>query len=467
MATISTLAVNLIARTSVFEKKMRTSRKTVKSFKATAASATMGLARMARGLLLAAGVGGMGFLIKRTMQTIDATGKLSDRLGIATEDLIGLRHAAGLAGVSVEQLDKSLEIFVRRMGEVKSGSGEAKKGLEALNLQAEELITKSPSESLQIIADKIRMLGTQAEKSAAAYFLFGRSGANLLNLFEEGAEGIRRAMQEVERFGMAYSRIDAARVEEAINAMARMRGILTGVVQVLTIELAPIIETITERLIDLSTEGESLGQRLSNVVESIGRKMAFISNIMSGIVGWIKVVIGVTQKWLFVLTKVAGVLNTIALTIIEGIINRLAISKLGEQLGLEKIDLSILKNLMFEISESFSESANKNIKEGLMAVRDSILGEGIKSFDRLIEEVKKKAEQIKVPKALEEILKKPETGKVKTSQFQEIRSAFIDVAALSPAQNPTTELVKLNQKTDMSNKLLQELNRRAMGVYQT
>ena len=58
-----------------------------------------GAKRLAGGLLAAAGVGGLGYVIKQQMEAIDSTAKLSDRLGISTENLVSLQHAAKLAGV--------------------------------------------------------------------------------------------------------------------------------------------------------------------------------------------------------------------------------------------------------------------------------------------------------------------------------------------------------------------------------
>ena len=55
MATISTLAVNLIARTSVFERGMRRGRKSMKRFRTEAVSTSSRLASFAKGLLVSGG----------------------------------------------------------------------------------------------------------------------------------------------------------------------------------------------------------------------------------------------------------------------------------------------------------------------------------------------------------------------------------------------------------------------------
>lgn len=222
---------------------------------------------LATGLLAVAGVGGFGYMIKRQMETIDVTAKLSDRLGLATERLVGLQHAASITGTNAETLNKSLEIFVRRLGEMTQGSGEAKRGLDMLGLTAELLINKSPAEAFGIAADRIKLLRTQAEKTAAAYFLFGRAGSQMLNMLESGSKGLKDFQTEAERLGLTFSRFDAAQIEAANDALTRARATMTGLFRQVTIELAPYIETLANRFVDFATKGEGVGANVVNVFE--------------------------------------------------------------------------------------------------------------------------------------------------------------------------------------------------------
>ena len=238
------------------------------------------LRRMAVGALAVAGIGGVGYMLKKQMETIDATAKLSDRLGVTTEKLIGLQHAASITGTDAETLNKSLEIFTRRLGEMTQGSGEAKRGLDMLGLTAEQLIHISPAEAFGIAADKIKQLGTQAEKTAAAYFLFGRAGSKMLNMLEVGSEGLRGFQNEVEKLGLTFSRLDAAQIEAANDALTRARAVLTGLFRQGTIELAPYIEVLADKFVEVATAGEGMGANVSKVFEimSLGA-VAFGSTI--------------------------------------------------------------------------------------------------------------------------------------------------------------------------------------------
>ncbi len=227
--------------------------------------------RMAKvgAVMTLAAAAGLAYMVKRQMEAIDVIAKLSDRLGIATEDLVGLQHAASISGVSTESLNKSLDMFVRRLGEMTMGSGEAERGLEMLGLTMEELIHLSPAEAMGIAADRINRLETQAEKAAAAYFLFGRAGAQLVTMFAVGSEGLREFQKEADKLGLTFSRFDAAQIEAANDALTRARATMTGLFRQITIELAPYIEILADKFTDVATAGEGLGANVVNAFESM------------------------------------------------------------------------------------------------------------------------------------------------------------------------------------------------------
>ena len=73
-----------------------------------------------------AGAGGMGALVKSSLDAVDALAKTSQKLGITTEALAGLRHAAELTGVKTQTLDMAIQRMTRRVAEAAAGTGEAK-----------------------------------------------------------------------------------------------------------------------------------------------------------------------------------------------------------------------------------------------------------------------------------------------------------------------------------------------------
>lgn len=420
---------------------------------------------MAKGLLVAAGIGGMGFMIKRTLDSIDATAKLSDALGIQTERLIGLRHAANIAGVANEALDKSLAMFVRRLGEVKLGTGEAKEGLKLLGLTADELISKSPADAIGVVADKIKLLEGASLKGQAAYLLFGRSGQQLLNMLEMGSVGLREMQEEAERMGLTFNRIDAAKVEMANDAFTRLKGVITGVVQSLTIELAPVLEAVSVKLVDISTRGESAGEKARAVFARLGRTLAIVSDVLGGIKGILQIIIGLVQGALALALK--GVLLTVSkfLLTFEDINNRIAATKIGKKLGIDILDLSDKIAAVENASKVFDEAAKRNLSRGAKNITDAFFGEGVKRYDRLMRDAEKRAEAIsknliRSVDATEKIAAAPAAAadKFDPGKFAVIRSAFVDIAALSGSIDTSQPILRRQlEEAEKSNVLLEKL----------
>ncbi len=112
----------------------------------------------------AVGVGGFGALIKASLTAGDQLAKTSDKLGITTEALVGLRHAAEMtAGVTGKTLDTALQRMTRRVSEAAVGTGAAVKALDELGLSAAAMARQSPDQQFRQIADAMQGVASQGE----------------------------------------------------------------------------------------------------------------------------------------------------------------------------------------------------------------------------------------------------------------------------------------------------------------
>jgi len=200
-------------------------------------------------------VAGLGVMLKRTMSNIDATAKLSRQLGITTEKLQGLRHAAEITGPGAETLDKGLAVLSKRLGEAAMGSGEARQALEQLGLSPASLMAMTPDEAFYRIADAMQGVATQSEKNAIASKLFSRANQELVNTLALGSEGLVKHQTEAARLGKTYSNLAAEDVENANDAITRLQASLSGAAVAATTELAPAIRDVAETLAEVDWTG--------------------------------------------------------------------------------------------------------------------------------------------------------------------------------------------------------------------
>jgi len=194
-------------------------------------------------------IGGFtAFMVRNSFKTIDALAKTSDKLGIATEQLAGLQHAADLTGVSTNTMNMALQRMARRVSEANLGTGEAVGALKELNLNAEELNALSPDEQFRRITKAMEGVENQSDKVRLAMKLFDTEGVELVRTMALGEDGLADMQREAEKFGLTISRTDAEAIERANDSFTKSKALLKGVANQIAIQAAPMVERFNEFL---------------------------------------------------------------------------------------------------------------------------------------------------------------------------------------------------------------------------
>lgn len=246
---------------------------------------------------LAAAAGGLALLTKQQLAATDALAKNADRIGISTEALAGLQHAASLSGVATATLDKSMMRFNRTLGDAINGSGTASDAFARLGLRAEDLAKLSGEDSLGLIADRINALRTPAEKTAAAMAIFGREGANMLTLFAGGSEGLRKAQEEAGALGLAISRVDAAKIEAANDAMQRARSVFSGIGRQIAVTVAPAIESVATRFSKWAQDSGGVGEKVKSAIRGVVSAIAVLGDAWDAVTNGVRTAEAAWLSW--------------------------------------------------------------------------------------------------------------------------------------------------------------------------
>nr|BAR33990.1 Phage-related minor tail protein [uncultured Mediterranean phage uvMED] len=207
---------------------------------------------MKTAFISAAGIAGIGFFVKKSMDATDEMAKMSRAVGVSVEELQSLRHAAALGGLEATQLDKAVQKLAINMADMSRGVGLAKDVFEKHNISVANAdgSLRSVMEVMDDVADVTAGMTNQTEKADLAYKLFGARGAKMINMLNGGSEAMREAMAEAERLGLVMSSETAKGVEDANDAITRLKAFLTSAFTRTVAELAPLIETLTEKFID-------------------------------------------------------------------------------------------------------------------------------------------------------------------------------------------------------------------------
>lgn len=181
------------------------------------------------------------------LKATDATAKQARAIGASLEGMIGLQHAAGIAGVEVGDLTKNAQMLQRRLGE---GEGTTAEAIKMLGKDANALKAMRADQTIIEVVEALGAVKNPAERANAAMQLFGRSGLKMLQMVEQGKKGIRELSKEAEELGLTLNMEEANRFEEINDNFTRMKGAIKGVAQTFLIELAPAIIGATEKLVE-------------------------------------------------------------------------------------------------------------------------------------------------------------------------------------------------------------------------
>lgn len=152
--------------------------------------------------------------IKHVIDLGDELNDMSIRTGVAVETLSKLKVVAEQNGSSLEELAGSYKFMLRNQSEAIYGSKQAVQSFKQINITVAELKQLSSEDLFLLIAQRVGELGKESDRTKVLMDIFGRSGQQLGVLMSQGAEGIKKAMDEAARLGLVLSKEDAQKMDE-------------------------------------------------------------------------------------------------------------------------------------------------------------------------------------------------------------------------------------------------------------
>jgi hypothetical protein len=229
------------------------------------------------------GVAAGAAIVRNQMKAIDALGKTADKIGVTTEALGAMRHAADLTGVSTSTMDMALQRFVRRTSEAARGTGEARGALQELGLSAGDLSRLPLDEAMQQVADAMQGVGSQSDRVRLAMKLFDSEGVSLLQTLKGGSAGLKEMADEAEALGILLSRADVAQVEAANDALTRSAAIFDGLAAQFTVAIAPFVEEVANQMRQAALDTEDFGNMGFEAARSVVKGVAAMINTLMAV----------------------------------------------------------------------------------------------------------------------------------------------------------------------------------------
>lgn len=289
------------------------------------------------------GAAGFGALIKSGLAAGDSLAKTADKIGVTTEALAGMRHAAELTGVSTQTMDMALQRFTRRASEAAIGTGEAQGALKELGINAEDLVKLPLDKQMEVVADAMGGLSTQSDRVRIAMKLFDSEGVALVNTLGGGSAALREMIAEADHLGLALSRTDTAQIEAANDAFTRAKGVITGLTNQFTVAFAPVLEAIANSFRQGALDSAEFGNTGQRVADALVNAYAKVQGALHGVRMFVtRLQLGFVKLGAYIAEKLVPILGTF--------IN--IYNKIAPMLGKEIIDNPLV---------GFAESARESV----------------------------------------------------------------------------------------------------------
>lgn len=217
------------------------------------------------------------FLYDVGKEAIETAGKLNDTsqaIGVTTDALQELQYAGGLAGISADEMTQSITILSKTMAKAKAGGEEQAKAFASIGVKVKDATghLRPAEDVIGDIADHFKAMPDGAEKTAKSVELFGRAGARMISMLNEGGEGLAELRQEAHDLGLVMDEDTIKLGDDVGDNIDRIKGIFKAIKIQAGAALFPVLKRITTSVIEwVKANKELVRQKIADMVKGIAR----------------------------------------------------------------------------------------------------------------------------------------------------------------------------------------------------
>ncbi|MBC2858724.1 hypothetical protein [Stappia sp. 28M-7] len=201
----------------------------------------------------AAGASALAVLVRASINSADTMSKAAQRAGVTTEALSRLAWAGELSDVSLGSLSGGMARLTNVMAQVASGADKTSAAIfRSLGIAVTDAEgnLRGADQVMIDLADRFARMENGANKTALAIKLFGRSGAELIPLLNNGRQGLADMAAESDRLGKTISTEFGKRAEVFNDTMTRIWAAGAGLVNQLAEAVLPQLQDFADMLAD-------------------------------------------------------------------------------------------------------------------------------------------------------------------------------------------------------------------------
>jgi hypothetical protein len=238
----------------------------------------------------AAAVAGLFHFVESQTTAIAAMNDTAKAVGLGVEEYQRLRFAADQSGVSQETLATGMTKFNATLLELQRGGGKkAEETLTQLGLSLQDLNGLSRTQQIGVIGDALQNVSNEAERSALAATLFGKSaGPQMAQLLAEGSAGLEQLTAAAQG---VLSEDDVARAAVFDDQLQAVKAQVEALMQGIAVELIPVISDVVESMSQwLAENDELIRQGIGGFIEGISQVTKELTDTMGALVSAVQLV---------------------------------------------------------------------------------------------------------------------------------------------------------------------------------
>ena len=187
-------------------------------------------------------------MAKQTAKAGEEIYDMSLRTGVSAEMLSGLKLAADKSGTSLEGLALGFRFLGRNMvgaeNDVKNSTyAFADLGIKVTDTEGN---FRPMVDVMLEVSDRFQSIETEAEMTALAIKLFGRSGTELIPMLRLGSVGLKEQMVLAEKLGVVFTEKTAKAADKYMDSLVDLRGALTGMRNDISNAVIPVLTQLSE-----------------------------------------------------------------------------------------------------------------------------------------------------------------------------------------------------------------------------
>jgi hypothetical protein len=238
---------------------------------------------------IAVGAAGAFKLINDQVENIAAFQQLSEKIGDTAQNLASLKQASDVSGVSMDSIAAASVKLTAALSKTDEEGQGAAKAIKALGLDFDAFKALAPVDQIEAVSTAMNGFEDGANKTAVAVALWGKSGAEMIPLLNDLADGSKRNIT------LTQDQITAAdNFSKSISRLVSEAGTLK---QQLVAQLVPTLQD----LLNAFTQAGDGATDAANKSKPFASAMEFIrSEIKNTVADTLQLASGFSQLFTFI-----------------------------------------------------------------------------------------------------------------------------------------------------------------------